>query len=254
MDVLFFADIIFMLFYKSITWDEMKHIHRSRPILIIILELISVVPIDLFYYYTSTDPSFKVTMILRLRYPIRMIRVILELNNMKNTVGHSLLPLIFIELLLAVTLSMLFCTCVIYLLYCSESTCTYSPHVFMEQLNMIAQKIGGRGFYRDTQARDAVYYTFIFVNFGIYIYFKAFAVGKATCALKQRNLSRAMYANRVAAVQHTFADLFNKDRSLKKTCIDYYNVFWKKRRGMLIMDNMKNVIPDVSNSDALFLK
>lgn len=235
-----------MLFYKASNWAEMKHMYNSRHIIVLIIELISVVPIDLFYFYTSAHPSFMITMILRLRYTLRMLRLILELRDIKNSVGHNQIFLIYVELLLVTTLTMVFTSCATHLFECQQSACTFQANMFMSQLNTMAGKVGGRGYFKDEKISPQIFIINILVNFLIYFYLKAFVVGRAACVIKQRDLYKAMYANRLLAIQNTFKHMFDRDRLMKKTVMDYYTTFWKKRKGISMVDTMKHIVPQVS--------
>lgn len=69
-----------MVIYKNTDWPEMKFIYPSRHGFIILVELITLCPIEIIF-----DQSEKYFYILRLRYIFRMIRMVLFLRRKDNS-------------------------------------------------------------------------------------------------------------------------------------------------------------------------
>lgn len=114
-DVIYLVDILTMVCYKAISWEEAKQIHKPRHSVIIVLELLSCVPIGVIYLAVTTKMD-SIYYGIRLRYAFRCIRLYLYLVTVKKNVGNDPLFTVFLEVGVLLSLFVLIITMIMYIL------------------------------------------------------------------------------------------------------------------------------------------
>lgn len=140
---MYLIDIISMIAYKHVKWNEIRHLYRTRHKLLIVVEIIAIIPFDFFYYTLSKSLSMVVLYMLRLRYTLRIARLVFEVVQMRMTVGHSAIFVAFLDFFLVVSVVLVLGTCSTFLCICLKKRCVTSDQEFLKQLLVVAGKITG---------------------------------------------------------------------------------------------------------------
>lgn len=242
LDILYIIEIVATIIFKNIHWDEVQHVFRARSYIIIAIEIVSVIPIDLFYYGLST-PDMRVLYGLRLRYCLRIVRVIYELYVLRTLVGYNAVFVSFMEYILVCVSFILLGTCIVYILYCKHIMCSYHNPEFIHQLFIMSGFVTGRGYHRNETDTEWIRWTLVTFSFFMYFFTKGFIIGKIVCEQKQQIMSKALFTKHLKQLNKRYAALFKKDPLMKKTFLEYYTIFWNCRGGAM-QPNMSDILPE----------
>lgn len=243
MDLVYLTDTISMLIYKNVSWDEVAHLYKTRSTILLVMDLISLIPVD-FIYFNSSEPMYiKVVYVLRLRYCFRINRLILELIDHRDLVGMNNFYLTLIEFLLTLGIVIFVSSSVIYLVFCSLSPCGTETKTFMKFLYIACGTITGTG-YITKGGSLVIFWLITILNISLYLYIRGFINSKFTVALKQEITPWALFSNRLREIVERMNDLFRRDELIKMAFLNYYTFFWRRRGGLKEVD-VEGILPEI---------
>lgn len=233
-----------MISYRTTEWIEMKHRYDQRHAVIIMLDIISIIPLDAIYF-SLTEPNMRVIYTLRLRYTLRIFRFIKRIRRLKNTVGFEHLMIEIFDFLANISLILVTLSCLLYLVKCN-SECTYLDIPKMiEMFYVMTQKITSRGFPLPSPDSIAAYLLYVVANFASYVYVKGFVVGLFLIAILQRLKRQYLFQNIRTMVMKKISDAKVKDLLLYQTFETFFVLYWKNRKGFVFNNDNAKVIPEV---------
>lgn len=242
MDILYLIEVVASIIFKNMQWDEVRHIYRPRSYIIIAIEIVSLIPIDVFYYAIS-EPQMEIVYGLRLRYCLRIIRLVYELYIVRQMVGHNAILVSFMEYILVGCSVILLGTCVVYILYCKNNSCDYNDDQFYLQLFIMCGYVTGKAYYRFDADSEWIRWIYIVTGFLMYFFTKGFILGKIICERKQKIMSKVLFTKHFKLLNKRYAALFKKDPLTKKTFYRYYNIFWHSRGGAM-QSHVSDILPE----------
>lgn len=230
-------------------WFDMQVLHPPTSKLLLFIDLLSVIPFDMFYYLISPHPSLLIVISLRLRYALRISRFISEIGRLRNLVGSNPFIIIFMEYVLIIGITLFASNCVAYLLFCAEHYCPHSDaKTFLRLLYEMVGKVTTRSLHTVEKIPINILYISLITNLSMYIYLKGFIISKFVNAFKQFNLPKGLFTNKALIMYKRYSHLFRKDQLLKATLQEYYASFWKTRHGILNV-RVEGILPEMRQSE-----
>lgn len=185
-DMVYFIDILMMITYKALRWDDAKLYYKPRNGLLLIAELISIIPSCDTYYLLAETRHIYIYYCLRLRYNLRLVRFILYLRRKNSIVGYSKKSLLLQEILIFIMIGFLFISLALYGIHLRD------PHFKIDFLSFVYNifvEVTGKGVLihqEDSNAGNVIKMIFLFVTLvGLVYYVSCFI-----CAIMQENIEQ----------------------------------------------------------------
>ncbi|GJQ73320.1 hypothetical protein Trydic_g13689 [Trypoxylus dichotomus] len=252
-DVFYIIDVTFMILYKRTKWSRTTG-YTPRHTMILILEAISIIPIDMVYKIIASSPSMLVIYCLRLRYALRLVRIYTFLTKTKKYIGeHSyLLHLVTYFGLMFILLVAVSCASYIYECRVVNITCTGENFravigTAMYHSSAVLSLVGSTGYLPNFKLINSI--VFSLTSYIINMYFIAFVACDIMHSLKIQFVHLNMYTLYIyrinrwkIAMQHEWRSFHRKYEQLVK---GYGELVWWKTKGQLPELYLGRVLPPI---------
>lgn len=135
-DLIYFVDLISMTVYKKVDWTDVKYIHKPRNSFLLFIEFLTLIPLDGIYYTLSDSTNMKILYLLRLRYALRIFRLLGFYKSARNYMGVRTHILHLFIIISYVVLFVLTATTITYIFNCNPAKriCVFDNDYFFTQL------------------------------------------------------------------------------------------------------------------------
>lgn len=226
-DVLYLVDILLSIVYKSIGWMESKRYYKPRPVWMILIDVLSTIPYEVIYNELWNSESVRLYFLLKLRYLLRLYRIIAFALDMRRSVGLSNLALSLFEMIIGFFLFLLLMTLILCVSYEPEEFGTENIGKIMSYL---FYKTVGYGY--ELLETPPIFLFVDILPFSIFVFLQyCFGISCTTCALLQSYRPKMIFANSLSLWKTFIKSSFkgsNKEAIL--TALNTYALHcWKKR-------------------------
>lgn len=247
-----------MILYKVLEWPEMTYIYKPRNSAIIAIEIFSLLPLDGIYYQVGKHKYVATICYLRLRYVLRLVRLISDKMDLKDVRKSSTLLKLTVNFLLMVSLTAATITSIAHPYTCRtgkfgnclrENTYYFNYYVAVERLT-------GKGFGNIEQHQNYIQ-TVARIGMTTISFLAYFILGYNTstliCGLISRDATTYGFLRNVATIQRAILNWKNHNKrswrnyhnSLYNTCLLYFKVIWSKRHCSQTRTLTEEIIPKI---------
>nr|XP_022919369.1 uncharacterized protein LOC111428182 [Onthophagus taurus] len=235
-DIVYFIDLILMTIYKSLGWTDINFKHSPREFIVLMIEYGSLIPLDGMYFVFS-DAQLQILYILRLRYAIRIVRLILYYHGtnyifIKSYVVHIILVVIVVIIVATIA------SAVSYVSVCDgeSRTCGYMDTDLFKQISYtFLSKITEMGVnYENYTTLSGSLLFFIGVIFFLCnMYLVSNFICDIVIYMEEKYFLVSNYRRlKVRVARAGFYVKASNPHKYIKILHDYYDLFWEKRHGI----------------------
>nr|XP_022900850.1 uncharacterized protein LOC111413937 isoform X3 [Onthophagus taurus] len=123
-DVGYFIDWISMIIFKNVKWPDINVVYKPRHGFILFIEMVSLIPYEPIYGIL-VEPNMRVYHCLRLRYTLRLIRLLVYYKHSKEYVGNYSVVIYLLTYFGILVLVVITASGIHYITFCEEK-CGYA--------------------------------------------------------------------------------------------------------------------------------
>ncbi|KAF5285727.1 hypothetical protein FQR65_LT02255 [Abscondita terminalis] len=236
-DIVHAIDILLMMSYRNVQWAEVEHLYEKRSSLGIVVDIFSIIPWDALY--VSLDDTYNRKMyVLRLRYALRLYRLLYKTKQLQNAIGAHIFARL-LDFAICYTLLLTAAVSIFYTALCRSFTCTMS-----ESLRIVFFYMNGLLLFGgDILHMELSIWCIIWINvFSLcsYLYYSAIFLSRMILVKIQKYEKRELFRSFQHFALHSCKTL---DKDVESTCKRYLRFFWKSRRGIIFDNKHIEIIP-----------
>lgn len=248
-----------MIIFKRIEWSEVSHLHKPRNVIVIIIEIVSLIPIDAIYYQVALKKYVATINYLRLRYVLRLVRLIWDKMEPRAMTKRDTLLKLTVNFMLMVSLTAATITFIAHPYTCLINTelsnCSNTYSYYMNYYVAI-ERITGKGFgevdhhrnYRNT----LTYIAMTTISFLAY-FIIGYSTSKMICNMISRDAITFAFLLKVSTICRAILEWKYRNKhnwknyheSLYNTCYRYFAIIWLKRKCSQSRTLVEGVIPSI---------
>lgn len=259
-DAFYCIDLTCMILFKRTDWTEVSHLYKPRNSGVLLIEALTLVPIDIVYYHLSRHKLELTLTYLRLRYIFRIIRVLADKREPPAMTKANTLLKLLVNFILIVTLTAFTIACIAHPYTCGvtspDENCSMLSSYYLN-LYVAVERISGKGFGETAQhhhykSNIVLHFAGTTISFLAY-FILAYTTSKLVCNLISKDTQMFSFMRDVSTIrrtillwkQHNRSVWRNYHESLYNTCLSFYITIWEKRKCSLSRHLVEKNIPKI---------
>ncbi|GJQ82438.1 hypothetical protein Trydic_g11852 [Trypoxylus dichotomus] len=248
-----------MILFKRTEWPEMTHLYKSRSSIVLMIEIFTMIPTDAIYYQSALKKYETTISYLRLRYVLRLVRLISDKMEPRAMTKPVTLIRLVINFLIMVSLTAATITAAAHPYTCLlnmkafRGNCTDTDSYFLNYY-IAVERITGKGFGEIKQhANYDNHYTRIAITIISFLayFILGYSTSKLVCNIITKDAVSFAFLLNVTTIKNAIMDWKYRNKqtwknyheSLYNACISYFRVIWMKRKCSQTRTLTEDIIP-----------
>lgn len=231
--------------YKNIGWIEVKHLYDERSTPMLIMDVISIIPLDGVYYSLSIA-NMKIIYALRMRYLCRIFRFLNRIHRLRNTVGYNNLLVELLCFSIFFITFLILSSSILYFQICHTLKCSYKDiNLFTQVIYAVSGEFTFGSYETQLHYTILTLYIFVVIKFLAFLYLVSYTIGNFTIATIEELKVKYVFGNIKRSILQEISKYQRVDPILYSTCKLFFNLFWKNRKGSTIENFGIKIIPEI---------